>query len=109
LCPETLSRTADGAPEFADGVDHVCVDERAWDDIYVPGDVHGCLRGFDAMLDHLGVTGDDLVVVVGDLVRKGSDGPGVVDRVRAASEFVEPEAEPAPGEGGVREYELAGA
>lgn len=70
-------------PEFAAGVDHVHVDERTWDGIYVFGDVHGCLREFDAMLDHLGVTEDDLVVVVGDLVRKGPDSAGVVDRVRA--------------------------
>jgi len=75
-------------PEFADDVDHVHVDERAWDDIYVLGDVHGCLREFDAMLDRLGVTGDDLVVVVGDLVRKGPDSAGVVDRVRAADNVV---------------------
>ncbi|MEF8819680.1 MAG: metallophosphoesterase [Haloferacaceae archaeon] len=72
------------SPEFAADVDHVHVDERAWDGIYVLGDVHGCPREFDAMVDRLGVTADDLVVVVGDLVRKGPDSAGVVDRVRAA-------------------------
>ena len=75
-------------PEFASGVDHVHLDERAWDDIYVVGDVHGCLREFDRMLDRLAVTDEDLVVVVGDLVRKGPDSAGVVDRVRAADNVV---------------------
>ena len=59
--------------EFAPGVDHVRVDEDAWESIHVVGDVHGCLREFDLLLDRLGVTDDDLAVVVGDLVRKGPD------------------------------------
>lgn len=75
-------------PEFAADIEHLHVDERAWDDIYVLGDVHGCLREFEAMIDRLGVTGDDLVVVVGDLVRKGPDSAGVVDRVRSADNVV---------------------
>jgi serine/threonine protein phosphatase 1 len=69
-------------PEFAPDVGHLHVDESAWDDIHVLGDVHGCLREFETMLDRLDVTDDDLVVVVGDLVRKGPDSAGVVDRVR---------------------------
>jgi serine/threonine protein phosphatase 1 len=75
-------------PEFATDVDHLHVDEREWDGIYVLGDVHGCLREFDAMVERLGVTDEDLVVVVGDLVRKGPDSAGVVDRVRAADNVV---------------------
>lgn len=69
-------------PELAPEVDHLRVDEDAWDAIHVLGDVHGCRREFDRMLDHLNPGPDDLVVVVGDLVRKGPDSAGVVDRVR---------------------------
>ena len=75
-------------PEFAPDVDHVHLDERAWNDIYVLGDIHGCLREFDQMLDQLDVTDDDLVAVVGDLVRKGPDSAGVVDRVRELENVV---------------------
>ncbi|WP_313691068.1 metallophosphoesterase family protein [Halorarum halobium] len=55
-----------------------------WAGVYVVGDVHGCPGAFDRLLAELGVTDDDLVIVVGDLVRKGPDSEGVVDRVRAA-------------------------
>jgi serine/threonine protein phosphatase 1 len=75
-------------PKFATDVNHVHIDERAWDGIYVLGDVHGCLREFDRMIDRLGVTEDDLVAVVGDLVRKGPDSAGVVDRVRGMENVV---------------------
>lgn len=76
------------APEFAADVDHRRVDETAWDGIYVLGDVHGCRHEFESMLDRLAVTDADLVVVVGDLVRKGPDSAGVVDRVRAMDNVV---------------------
>ena len=75
-------------PEFVPDVDHVHIDERRWNDIYVLGDIHGCLREFDQMLDQLDVTDDDLVAVVGDLVRKGPDSAGVVDRVRELENVV---------------------
>ena len=74
--------------EFAPGVDYVRVDEDAWESIHVVGDVHGCLREFDLLLDRLGVTDDDLVVVVGDLVRKGPDSAGVVERVRGSENLL---------------------
>jgi len=57
-------------------------DPDSWDDIYVVGDVHGCADSLDRLLAVLSVTDDDLVVFVGDLVRKGPDSRGVVDRVR---------------------------
>jgi serine/threonine protein phosphatase 1 len=66
------------------GVDHRQLDADDWDDVYVVGDVHGCAAAFDRLLDELAVTDDDLVVVVGDLVRKGPDSAGVVSRVRDA-------------------------
>src|SRR5262245_34537353 len=44
----------------------------------VIGDVHGCLDELRALVEHAGVTVDDDVVFVGDLVAKGPDSAGVV-------------------------------
>lgn len=46
------------------------------------GDVHGCLDELNALLRKVGVSRDDRVVFVGDLVAKGPDSAGVVARVR---------------------------
>jgi serine/threonine protein phosphatase 1 len=71
---------------FSPGIEsqHLHLDVDEWDDVYVVGDVHGCRREFECLLDRLGATADDLVVVVGDLVRKGPDSRGVVELVRAS-------------------------
>jgi serine/threonine protein phosphatase 1 len=61
---------------------HQRIDSDAWDDIYVVGDVHGCRETFERLLDRLDVTPDDLVVCVGDLVRKGPDSQGALSLVR---------------------------
>jgi serine/threonine protein phosphatase 1 len=58
------------------------IDSTAWDDIYVVGDVHGCRGTLERLLDELAPADDDLVVFVGDLVRKGPDSKGVLDLVR---------------------------
>src|SRR6056297_1088369 len=58
------------------------IDSSAWDHIYVVGDVHGCRETLERLLDELAPTDDDLVVFVGDLVRKGPDSKGVLDVVR---------------------------
>ena len=50
--------------------------------LIVIGDVHGCSRELDALLDRLGVTRDDRVVFVGDLVAKGPNTRLVLDTVR---------------------------
>ena len=63
---------------------HRRIDPGEFDDAYVVGDVHGCPEPLDRLLETLGVTRDDLVVFVGDLVRKGPDSAAVVDRVRNA-------------------------
>jgi serine/threonine protein phosphatase 1 len=73
---------------FDDGVSHRRLDLADWDDVYVVGDVHGCRRELDALVERLGVTADDLLVFVGDLVRKGPDNRGVVDFVREAPNAV---------------------
>ncbi|WP_435333648.1 metallophosphoesterase family protein [Haloarchaeobius sp. TZWWS8] len=73
-------------PSFddTDGAWHQTVDVDAWDNIYVVGDVHGCRDALDRLLDRVEPSDDELVVFVGDLVRKGPDSAGVVERVREA-------------------------
>ena len=71
--------------DFAESVTphHHRIDPDDWDDIYVVGDVHGCRATFERLLDEkLGVSGHDLVVCVGDLVRKGPDSKGALSLVR---------------------------
>ncbi|MDS0294404.1 metallophosphoesterase family protein [Halogeometricum luteum] len=76
------------APEFGADVPHRRVDADDWDEVYVVGDVHGCRAELERLLDRLGVTDDDLVVFVGDLVRKGPDSEGVVSLVRNAENML---------------------
>lgn len=71
----------DFAPEVAERV-HV-VDPDAYNDVYVVGDVHGCLNELETLFDRLALGDNDLVVFVGDLVRKGPDSRGVVESVRS--------------------------
>lgn len=72
---ETWSLPADVATER--------VDADAWEDLYVVGDVHGCIEELRELLDVLDPSGDDLVVFVGDLVRKGPESEAVVELVRS--------------------------
>jgi serine/threonine protein phosphatase 1 len=76
--------------EFSETIaaQHRRLDPDDWEEIYVVGDVHGCPTALDRLLDELAVTEDDLVVFVGDLVRKGPDSAGVVERVREAPNMV---------------------
>lgn len=67
---------------------HRRIDADAWENIYIVGDVHGCLDTFQRLLDTLGVGPTDLVVCVGDLVRKGPDSEGVVDFVRGRENVI---------------------
>ena len=70
--------------EFAETVapHHHRIDIDDWKNIYVVGDVHGCRGAFERLLETLAVTDDDLVVCVGDLVRKGPDSKGALSLVR---------------------------
>ena len=61
---------------------HLRLDLDSWDDAYVVGDVHGCRESLDRLLSTLDVGDDDLVVFVGDLIRKGPDSAGVVELLR---------------------------
>ncbi|MGM0397614.1 MAG: metallophosphoesterase family protein [Halobacteriota archaeon] len=76
------------APRFDEGVSHWRLDSEAYDDIYVVGDVHGSRRVFERLLETLDLGPSDLLVAVGDLVRKGPDSKGVVDIVRERDNIV---------------------
>ncbi|WP_254271802.1 metallophosphoesterase family protein [Haloarcula marina] len=81
MVPEpTLNPTIDAS--------HRRIDSTQWDDIFVVGDVHGCRGTLERLLDELDPSADDLVVFVGDLVRKGPDSKGVVDIVRERDNLV---------------------
>ena len=49
------------------------------------GDVQGCLAELDALLDRVGLTSDDALYFVGDLVARGPSSLGVLRRVREVS------------------------
>ncbi len=71
-------------PSLGDGVEahHERLDIDTHRSVYVVGDVHGSRATLEALLVALDLGENDLVVFVGDLVRKGPDSPGVVDLVR---------------------------
>jgi serine/threonine protein phosphatase 1 len=77
-------------PQFNHSVaaQHHHVDANEWDDIYVIGDVHGCLRELETLVDRIDPAAADLLVFVGDLVRKGPDSKGVVDLVRESENML---------------------
>lgn len=77
-------------PQFSDDVEtrHERLDIDSYDGIYVVGDVHGSRVALEMLLANLDLSDDDLVVFVGDLVRKGPDSPGVVDIVRSDPHLV---------------------
>jgi serine/threonine protein phosphatase 1 len=66
---------------------HRRLDADTYDDVYVVGDVHGCRPELEALLAKLDPSDDDLVVFVGDLVRRGPATPRVVDLVRETPNF----------------------
>jgi serine/threonine protein phosphatase 1 len=45
------------------------------------GDIHGCLRAFDLLLEQVDPQPDDLVITLGDYVDRGPDSKGVLDRL----------------------------
>jgi serine/threonine protein phosphatase 1 len=81
---------AAGDPVFDPTVEahHTRIDADAYEDIYVVGDVHGCLRELEALVDTIGADGETLFVFVGDLIRKGPDSSGVLDYVREHENMV---------------------
>ena len=52
----------------------------------IVGDIHGCLREFEALLDKAQfAVGEDRLILVGDLVNKGPDSLGVLRKARELS------------------------
>lgn len=47
----------------------------------VIGDIHGCLRSLETMLEVVSPTTEDLVVTLGDYVDRGPDSKGVIERL----------------------------
>ncbi len=45
------------------------------------GDIHGCLRALDGLLDLVRPQPDDLVVTLGDYIDRGPNSRGVIDRL----------------------------
>lgn len=54
----------------------------------VVGDVHGCRIELEALLDRIGFTSGDRLIMVGDLVARGPDSLGVLDVVRRTGAVV---------------------
>ena len=77
-------------PQFGTDVEtrHERFEIDSYGGIYIVGDVHGSRNSLERLLTELELAGDDLVVFVGDLVRKGPDSPGVIDLVRGDSRLV---------------------
>ncbi|MDG5776686.1 metallophosphoesterase family protein [Haloarculaceae archaeon H-GB2-1] len=66
---------------------HERIDVDEWDRTYVVGDVHGCPHTLDRLLEEIDPSDNDLVLFVGDLVRKGPDSHAVVETVRERDNF----------------------
>src|SRR4051794_37675371 len=45
------------------------------------GDIHGCLRAFDALLAEVDPQSDDVLVTLGDYIDRGPNSKGVLDRL----------------------------
>lgn len=45
------------------------------------GDIHGCLGALDGLLDAISLTADDTLVILGDMIDRGPDSAGVIERL----------------------------
>src|SRR5438270_5081272 len=52
------------------------------------GDVHGCSRELDALLDRIRFSSGDRLVFVGDLIARGPDSLGVLDVERRTGALI---------------------
>ncbi|MEF8851862.1 MAG: metallophosphoesterase family protein [Haloarculaceae archaeon] len=73
---------------LASDVPHRRIDADEWAEIYVVGDVHGSRAALERLVGRVDPAPEDLVVFVGDLVRKGPDSAGVLDIVRERPNFL---------------------
>jgi serine/threonine protein phosphatase 1 len=49
------------------------------------GDIHGCIGPFEQLLNALQVTADDTIIILGDVVDRGPNSRGVIERLLALS------------------------
>lgn len=49
------------------------------------GDIHGCSRALDALLEYVAPCPDDVLVPLGDFIDRGPDSKGVIERMIALS------------------------
>jgi serine/threonine protein phosphatase 1 len=49
------------------------------------GDIHGCLRAFNVLLDEVNLQPDDVLVTLGDYVDRGPNSKGVLERLLATT------------------------
>jgi serine/threonine protein phosphatase 1 len=77
-------RPTAGDPVFNPTIEsyHTRVDADAYGDIYVIGDVHGCMGELERLVGWIGPDEETLLVFLGDLVRKGPESSAVLDYVR---------------------------
>ncbi len=78
----------DGSFDTAIPFDHREIVIEKHDDVYVVGDVHGCLDALETLLSALEITDEDLVLFVGDLVRKGPESRAVLDRIHESPQLL---------------------
>ena len=78
---------ASSAPGDDVSFDQRRIDVDSYDDVYVVGDVHGCLDALERLLSRLEFGANDLAIFVGDLVRKGPESKAVLDRVRESPQL----------------------
>ena len=78
---ETETTHTETPAAFSDAVapQHWRFDPAAHDEIYIVGDIHGSIDELERLWARLAPSGDDLVVFVGDLVRKGPASIEVVE------------------------------
>lgn len=85
LTTVTIANPASDSPaDFG----HRRLDLENYDDVYVIGDVHGCLETLETLLSRLELGPNDLGIFVGDLVRKGPASDAVLERVRTTSQLL---------------------
>ena len=48
---------------------------------YAIGDVHGCLSALERLLELVGISGQDQLVMLGDYIDRGPDSAGVIERL----------------------------
>ena len=53
------------------------INESDFERIFVFGDLHGCLGLFDAMLEKINLSKNDLIIILGDSCDRGEDGIGL--------------------------------